>query len=113
LHMKGLLKSGCEVSTSLRCFYTKEREEGRFLIRSLDQIESAVSEPSFAELESQQQLKRANPERSKTPPYELFDYYADRSSFHKKLKTTKRLVLVTTEKVDLAALKQLTGGEPC
>ena len=35
LHMKGLLKQDCKVDTSLGCFYAKEREEGKFLIRSL------------------------------------------------------------------------------
>lgn len=40
LHMKGLLKENCEVCTSLRCFYAKERDEGKFIIRSLDQIEA-------------------------------------------------------------------------
>jgi hypothetical protein len=38
--MKGLLKENCEVCTSLRCFYAKERDEGKFIIRSLDQIEA-------------------------------------------------------------------------
>jgi len=36
-----------------------------------------------------------------TESYEIFDYYADRQSFHKKLQPTKRLILVTSDTVDL------------
>jgi hypothetical protein len=51
LHDKGLISFNASVDPAIGCFYARERDEGRFLIRT------AVQQ-TYEELESQQELKR-------------------------------------------------------
>jgi hypothetical protein len=94
LQNKGMIAStDVEVNTGLESFYTQEKDDGQFLIRT-----SAVPD-SFEDIESKQELKR--PKVDEPPLMITFDYYQNRASFHKKTNICKKVIFSTGEKVDL------------